>query len=53
MTLEGPFDESGALAAAAEAIATSDHPSDLDWWYELVERGLCEALTELGSRCPA
>jgi hypothetical protein len=53
VTLEGPFDESGALLAAAETIATTDHPPELDWWYELVERGLCDALAELGSRCPA
>jgi hypothetical protein len=53
VTLEGPFDESGALFAAVETIATSDHPPELDWWYELVERGLCEALAELGPRCPA
>jgi Dolichyl-phosphate-mannose-protein mannosyltransferase len=53
VTLEGPFDESGALVAAAETIATSSHPPELDWWYELVERGVCDALAELGSRCPA
>ena len=53
VTLEGPFDESGALFAAVETIATSDHPPELDWWYELVERGLCDALAELGPRCPA
>ena len=52
-TLEGPFNESGALFAAVETIANTDHPPELDWWYELVERGLCDALPELGSRCPA
>jgi Dolichyl-phosphate-mannose-protein mannosyltransferase len=52
-TLEGPFDDSGALLAAVETISTGDHPPELDWWYELVERGLCEALAKLGSRCPA
>lgn len=53
VTLEGPFNDSGALNAAVTMIATSRHPSELDWWYELVERGLCDALSELGSGCPA
>jgi hypothetical protein len=45
VTIRGPFDKQRALAAAAEAIATSPHPSELDWWYELVERGLRDALS--------
>jgi hypothetical protein len=53
MKLEGPFDESAALFAAVEAIATTPHPPKLDWWFDLVERGLCEALAKLGPRCPA
>ncbi len=52
MTFEGPFDESAALFAAVEAIATTPHSPKLDWWYDLVERGLCEALAKLGPRCP-
>jgi len=52
MTFEGPFDESAALFAAVEAIATTRHPPKLDWWYDLVERGLCEALAKLGPSCP-
>ena len=50
---EGPFDRAGAVFAAAETIATSEHPSGLDWWYDLVERGLCDALAELGPTCPS
>ncbi|MDP9491754.1 MAG: glycosyltransferase family 39 protein [Actinomycetota bacterium] len=52
MKLEGPFDESAALFAAVEAIATTRHPPRLDWWFDLVERGLCEALAKLGRKCP-
>ena len=40
VTLRGPFDKERALQAAAETIATARHPPELDWWYELVERGL-------------
>jgi hypothetical protein len=40
VTLRGPFDKERALQAAAETIATAGHPPELDWWYELVERGL-------------
>ncbi len=40
VTLRGPFDEERALLAAADAIATAQHPPELDWWYALVERGL-------------
>lgn len=50
---EGPFDGSGAVFAAAETIATSKRPDGLDWWYDLVERGLCDALAESGPRCPS
>jgi Dolichyl-phosphate-mannose-protein mannosyltransferase len=53
VTLEGPFDESAALFLAVETIANTDHPPDLEWWYDLVEGGLCDALAELGPRCPA
>jgi len=52
-TLEGPFDESGALLAAVETIAHATHPPELDWWFDLAERGLCDALAKLGPRCPA
>jgi Dolichyl-phosphate-mannose-protein mannosyltransferase len=40
VTIRGPFDKEGALLAAADAIAESPHPPELDWWYALVERGL-------------
>ncbi len=52
MAFEGPFDESAALFAAVEAIATTTHPPELDWWYDLLERGLCDALATVGPRCP-
>jgi mannosyltransferase len=45
VSLRGPFDEEGALRATAEALATARHPPHLGWWYELVERGLREALS--------
>ncbi len=47
---EGPFDESGALFAAVEEIATARHPPELDWWFDLAERGLCDALAKLGPK---
>jgi hypothetical protein len=50
---EGPFDESAALFAAVEVVTTTRHPSELDWWFDLAERGLCDALAKLGPRCPA
>ena len=53
VTRPGPFDKTGALSAAAEVIATTPHPRELDWWYALVERGLCDALAKSGSSCPA
>ncbi|HEX7254957.1 MAG TPA: glycosyltransferase family 39 protein [Gaiellaceae bacterium] len=53
VTVRGPFGRDAALLAAAEAVVTAQHPSELDWWYELVERGLCDALAESGRRCPA
>jgi Dolichyl-phosphate-mannose-protein mannosyltransferase len=40
VTIRGPFDREGALLAAADAIAESPHPPELDWWYALIERGL-------------
>ncbi len=46
VTLRGPFDDQGALRAAAETIATAQHPRELDWWYELVARGLGDAVSE-------
>jgi len=49
---EGPFDESAALFAAVEVIANTRHPPGLDWWFDLAERGLCDALAKLGPRCP-
>ena len=52
-TVEGPFDEPGALLAAAQSIAAARHPPELDWWFDLAEHGLCDALAKLGSGCPA
>jgi Dolichyl-phosphate-mannose-protein mannosyltransferase len=43
-TLDGPFDEAEALSAAVQAYGESTHPPELDWWYTLVTRGLCDAL---------
>jgi hypothetical protein len=45
VTIRGPLDKQRALAAAADAIAKAAHPPALDWWYELVERGLRDALS--------
>jgi hypothetical protein len=53
VTLQGPFDKAGAIFAAAEAYGTSTHPRELDWWFALVTRGLCDAVKELGPRCPS
>ncbi len=52
-TLEGPFDGSGALLAAVEVVATNEHDPEFDWWFDLAERGLCDALAKLGPRCPS
>jgi hypothetical protein len=45
VTIRGPLDKQRALAAAADAIANAAHPPALDWWYELVERDLRDALS--------
>jgi len=45
VTIRGPLDKQRALATAADAIASATHPPALDWWYELVERGLRDALS--------
>jgi hypothetical protein len=45
VTIRGPLDKQRALATAADAIANAAHPPALDWWYELVERGLRDALS--------
>ena len=45
VTIRGPLEKRRALAAAADAIANAAHPPALDWWYELVERGLRDALS--------
>jgi Dolichyl-phosphate-mannose-protein mannosyltransferase len=45
VTIRGPLDKQRALAAAADAIANAAHPPALEWWYELVERGLRDALS--------
>ena len=44
-TLRGPFGKDEALRAAARRVATAPHPQDLDWWYELVGRGLNDAVS--------
>jgi hypothetical protein len=48
----GPFDKAGALEATARELVRFDHPSSLDWWFDRLERGLCEALRELARPCP-
>jgi hypothetical protein len=50
--LQGPFDEPGALAAAAQALADADHPPELRRWFAWIEPGLCEALRKLDRPCP-
>jgi hypothetical protein len=49
---QGPFDKAEALAAAVEAYAQSNHPRELDWWFALVRRGLCDAVREPHFTCP-
>jgi hypothetical protein len=49
---QGPFDKAGALAAAARTVGRFEHPSSLDWWFDRLERGLCQALRELSRPCP-
>jgi hypothetical protein len=44
-TIRGPFEREEALRAAAQILATAPHPSDLDWWYALVSRGLNDAVS--------
>ena len=51
--LDGPFDKANAIFRAAEAYGLSRHPAQLEWWYRLVERGLCDAVADLGPRCPS
>jgi hypothetical protein len=50
--LRGPFDEGGALEAAAGMLATTPHLRELDHWFAWIEPGLCEALRKLGRACP-
>jgi hypothetical protein len=52
--LDGPYDKAGAMFAIAEAFGTDTrHPAELDWWYLLVSREMCDALARLGPRCPS
>jgi hypothetical protein len=48
----GPFDKTGALSAAARTVGRFQHSSSLDWWFDRLERGLCEALRDLARPCP-
>jgi hypothetical protein len=48
----GPFDKAEALSAAARTVGRFEHPSSLDWWFDRLERGLCQALRELSRPCP-
>jgi hypothetical protein len=50
--LQGPFDKPGALSEAADALTRLQHPASLDWWFDRIQRGLCEALLELSRPCP-
>jgi hypothetical protein len=43
--LPGPFGEEEALQAAVRTLARAPHPPELDWWYELVARGLRDAVS--------
>jgi len=52
LRLEGPFDRAGALEAAAEALAGTEHPRSLDPWFSWIEPGICDALNELRRPCP-
>jgi hypothetical protein len=44
-TVRGPFTRDEAVLAAAQTVATAPHPPALDWWYELVARGLRDAVS--------
>jgi hypothetical protein len=50
--LDGPFDKSGALSAAAETVHGYEKTPELRDWLAWIEPGLCEALRELNRACP-
>jgi len=50
--LDGPFDRSGALSAAAETVHEYEDTPELRDWLAWIEPGLCEALRELDRACP-
>jgi hypothetical protein len=50
--LDGPFDKSGALSAAAETVREYEDTPELRDWLAWIEPGLCEALRELDRACP-
>lgn len=50
--IDGPFDKPAAVAAAADALAETEHTPRLRKWFAWIEPGLCEALRELDRRCP-
>ncbi len=50
--LEGPFDKSGAVSAAADAVHEYEGTPELRDWLAWIEPGLCEALRELNRACP-
>jgi hypothetical protein len=52
LRVEGPFNRSEALAAAARRLRGFEHPRSLDEWFAWIEPGLCEALRELDRACP-
>ncbi|HKY12930.1 MAG TPA: hypothetical protein VJL85_06300 [Gaiellaceae bacterium] len=50
--LDGPFEKSGALSAAAETVHEYEATPELRDWLAWIEPGLCEALRELDRACP-
>jgi hypothetical protein len=52
LSADGPFSKSEALAAAARRLRGFEKRQGLEEWLAWIEPGLCEALRELGERCP-
>jgi hypothetical protein len=52
LRVEGPFNRSQALTAAARRLHGFEHPRSLDEWFAWIEPGLCQALRKLDRACP-